>query len=103
MNFFLPGAAALSRFRLDRLCTALRALDPRVTGVDARDVPLGHHRLRPGLAVAKGGEVGMFHLGSTAVLFFEKRAGAVWAREAGSAVRYGERLLTSSPVKPVGG
>jgi phosphoribosylformylglycinamidine synthase len=36
MNFFLPGAAALSRFRLDRLCTALRALDPRVTGVDAR-------------------------------------------------------------------
>jgi phosphoribosylformylglycinamidine synthase len=36
MNFFLPGAAALSEFRLDRLCASLCAVDPRVAGIEAR-------------------------------------------------------------------
>jgi phosphatidylserine decarboxylase len=66
-----------------------------VTGVDARDVPLGHHTFAPGRKVARGEEIGMFHLGSTAVCFFEKRAEALWAPSSGASVRYGERLLTA--------
>jgi phosphatidylserine decarboxylase len=68
-----------------------------VSGVDARDVPLGLHRLDPGLRVERGGEIGMFHLGSTAVVFLEARARGVWASSAGASVRYGERLLTTRP------
>jgi phosphatidylserine decarboxylase len=66
-----------------------------VSGVDARDVPIGLHTLSPGRQVARGGEVGVFHLGSTAVVLVEARARAEWARRAGDHVRYGERLLTA--------
>ncbi len=54
-----------------------------VTGIDARDVPYGHHLASPGGAsqvlrapvqVAQGDEMGIFHLGSTAVIFLEPRA-----------------------------
>ena len=31
----LPGAAALSRFRLDKLLSALQAIDPSIRGVEA--------------------------------------------------------------------
>ncbi len=34
--FSLPGAAALSQFRLDRLAAQLRSVDARVTGVESR-------------------------------------------------------------------
>jgi phosphatidylserine decarboxylase len=44
------------------------------TGVPGRDVPLGIHRLDPPLALARGDEIGVFHLGSTAVLFLEPGA-----------------------------
>jgi phosphatidylserine decarboxylase len=43
-----------------------------VTAIDARDVPLGDHAVDPPRAVAVGDEIGMFHLGSTAVVFVEK-------------------------------
>jgi phosphatidylserine decarboxylase len=43
-------------------------------GVDARDVPLGSHDFDPPLALARGDEIGIFHLGSTAVLFLEPGA-----------------------------
>ena len=42
-----------------------------VTGVDARDVPYGDHT--PKTKLARGDELGMFHLGSTAVVFLERR------------------------------
>ncbi|HVY49352.1 MAG TPA: archaetidylserine decarboxylase [Minicystis sp.] len=45
-----------------------------VTGIDARDVPLGLHHVEPPIAVARGDEIGIFHLGSTAVVFAEPRA-----------------------------
>jgi phosphatidylserine decarboxylase len=73
-----------------------------VSGVDARDVPFGHHELTPGRKVARGGEIGMFHLGSTAVVFFEKRAEAAWVPAPGTSVRYGERLLTAHAAKTNG-
>jgi len=69
-----------------------------VTGVEARDVPFGHHTFEPGRAVRRGEEIGVFHLGSTAVVFFEERARATWTRAADTRVRYGERLLTARPV-----
>jgi phosphatidylserine decarboxylase len=66
-----------------------------VSGIDARDVPFGDHVLSPGRRIVRGAEIGMFHLGSTAVVFFEERAKVEWATPAGSVVRFGERLLTS--------
>jgi phosphatidylserine decarboxylase len=43
-----------------------------VSAIDARDVPLGEHVIAPALPVARGDEIGRFHLGSTAVVFVEK-------------------------------
>jgi phosphatidylserine decarboxylase len=60
-----------------------------VTGVDERDVPIGDHA--PKLQVARGDEIGMFHLGSTVVLFFERAAMGEWVAREG-AVRYGEAI-----------
>ncbi len=71
-----------------------------VVGVDARDVPLGLHAREPGRQVRRGDEIGVFHLGSTAVVLVEERARAAWTRRAGERVRYGERLLTAQ-VPPV--
>ena len=59
-----------------------------VTGVDAPDVPPGLHAV--GLPIARGGEIGVFHLGSTVVLLLEP--GISVSRPLGR-VRYGESLL----------
>jgi phosphatidylserine decarboxylase len=62
-----------------------------VSGIEARDVPLGEHNLEPPYAVARGDEIGMFHLGSTAVIFVEPGKARPWAIESGP-VRMGESL-----------
>jgi phosphatidylserine decarboxylase len=41
--------------------------------IDARDVPLGRHPIAPARPVERGEEIGIFHLGSTAVVFFEPK------------------------------
>ncbi len=51
------------------------------SGIDARDVPIGLHTLSK--TVAKGEEIGIFHLGSTAVVFVEKSAFASWLTSEG--------------------
>jgi phosphatidylserine decarboxylase len=61
-------------------------------GVDARDVPLGDHVFEPPLKVARGAEIGVFHLGSTAVVLTEKRASGRWLVGEGP-VRYGQAML----------
>jgi phosphatidylserine decarboxylase len=61
-------------------------------GVDARDVPLGDHVFDPPLRIERGAEIGVFHLGSTAVVLTEKRAGGRWVAGEGP-VRYGQALL----------
>jgi phosphatidylserine decarboxylase len=61
-------------------------------GVDARDVPLGDHVFDPPLRIARGDEIGVFHLGSTAVVLTEKRASGSWLVDEGP-VRYGQALL----------
>ena len=65
-----------------------------VTGIAARDVPLGEHRLD--VPVDKGQEIGVFHLGSTAVVLVEEAARAEWTLSEGP-VRFGERIAMSSP------
>lgn len=42
-----------------------------VSGIDAPDVAVGWHTISPARAIDKGAEIGMFHLGSTAVVFAE--------------------------------
>lgn len=61
-------------------------------GIEARDVPLGDHVFDPPLRVGRGDEIGIFHLGSTAVVLAEPRPGRRWVVEEGP-VRYGEALL----------
>lgn len=60
-------------------------------GVDARDVPLGDHTFDPPLRVACGDEIGVFHLGSTAVVLFEEQAAGRWLVGRGP-IRYGTAL-----------
>lgn len=61
-----------------------------VTGVPDRDVAFGRHELG-GLPLARGDELGIFHLGSTAVVFFEPGACAPLSPQLGP-VRLGAPL-----------
>lgn len=56
-----------------------------VSGIDERDVPLGTHELTRPLEVQKGDEIGIFHLGSTAVVLFERGAFDRWGAAEGPA------------------
>jgi phosphatidylserine decarboxylase len=56
-------------------------------------VPPGVHRIESPLSVARGDEIGMFHLGSTAVVLFEP--GLTLTRATGP-VRLGQSLVSSS-------
>ena len=66
-----------------------------VTGIDAHDVPEGTHRIDPPVRVERGGEIGVFHLGSTAVLFVEPSAAVRWDASEGP-VHYGTRIATAT-------
>jgi phosphatidylserine decarboxylase len=70
-----------------------------VTAIDARDVPIGDHVIEPGLLVAPGDEIGMFHLGSTAVVFVEKGRSPPLRRDP-SRILMGEGLSSGEPPKP---
>jgi phosphatidylserine decarboxylase len=61
-------------------------------GIESRDVPPGDHVFDPALAVSRGGELGVFHLGSTAVVLVEPRAVGRWLVGEGP-VRYGQPLM----------
>lgn len=61
-----------------------------VTALGGSDVPPGIHSLAPPVPIRKGEEIGIFHLGSTAVLLLEP--GLAVAREPGP-IRFGESLL----------
>jgi phosphatidylserine decarboxylase len=61
-----------------------------VTGIAERDVPIGRHELG-GLPLSRGDELGIFHLGSTAVLFFEPGAVASLSPRLGP-IRLGDPL-----------
>jgi phosphatidylserine decarboxylase len=62
-----------------------------VTGIDARDVPFGVHPYAAPLAVARGDELGIFRLGSTAVVFFEPGVVTAWMAAEG-VTRLGQPL-----------
>lgn len=67
-----------------------------VSGVEGRDVPFGLQRLTPPLPVAKGAEIGIFRLGSTAVVLLEPRAAAKWLQGPGT-VQMGRGLSHAHP------
>jgi phosphatidylserine decarboxylase len=72
-----------------------------VTGIKARDVPFGDHFFDPPLPLERGQELGVFHLGSTAVLLLEKGA-SVNLSAAGGSVRVGQRIGSrEQPVRAV--
>jgi phosphatidylserine decarboxylase len=58
-----------------------------------RDVGFGDHAVD--FPVRRGDEIGMFHLGSTAVVFVEKRGIDRWIATDGT-VRYGERIARAA-------
>lgn len=62
-----------------------------VTGIDARDVPIGTHRFDPPPELARGDELGIFHLGSTAVIFTEPSKVAPFDRNLGP-IKLGDPL-----------
>ncbi|MGA3123748.1 MAG: archaetidylserine decarboxylase [Polyangiaceae bacterium] len=64
-------------------------------GVDARDVPFGDHVLDPPIRIARGEEIGAFHLGSTAIVLVEEGTAGAWLVEEGP-IRYGQALLRAS-------
>ena len=64
-----------------------------VTALPGGDPGVGLHRLDPAVPVDRGDEIGIFHLGSTVVLFLEQ--GAKISRDTGP-IRYGESLLAAS-------
>lgn len=68
-----------------------------VTGIDARDVPVGDHSLSPPAAVARGDEIGIFRLGSTAVIFFERGVVDRWLVGEGP-VRFGQPFAATRGV-----
>jgi phosphatidylserine decarboxylase len=63
-----------------------------VSAIDARDVPPGKHVIVPPLAVACGDEIGMFHLGSTAVVFVEKDRAPPFRRSVPMRILMGQPL-----------
>ena len=73
-----------------------------VTGIEARDVPFGFHPYDPPLRVARGDEIGIFRLGSTAVIFFERQAAAKFLVQEGP-VRFGQPFAMCGDAKAEGG
>ncbi len=71
-----------------------------VKAIDAHDVPLGTHVIEPSQAVARGDEIGIFHMGSTAVVFVEPGDTAL-SRHLGP-IRLGEPLSSSPSHKKNG-
>ncbi len=64
--------------------------------VAGRDVPLGNHVIEPPQTLARGDEIGVFHLGSTAVVFVERHAAKTLNRPPGP-VRFCEPLRIEPP------
>jgi phosphatidylserine decarboxylase len=62
-----------------------------VSAVPGPDVPLGDHVIAPPQVVQKGEEIGIFHLGSTAIVFVERGIAAPFVRRVGP-VRLGQTL-----------
>ncbi len=73
-----------------------------VSAIDARDVPLGNHAVTPAQPVARGDEIGMFHLGSTAVVFVEKGAAPPWRSTAGKDGGPGPKIRMGEPLSLAG-
>jgi phosphatidylserine decarboxylase len=65
-----------------------------VSGIPDRDVSFGVHQLARPVHVERGDEIGIFRLGSTAVIFFEPGVVTRWLVKEGP-VRFGEPFAYS--------
>jgi phosphatidylserine decarboxylase len=72
-----------------------------VTGIDSRDVPFGLHEVTPPVQAKRGDEIGIFRLGSTAVVFFEPKVVSRWLVEEGP-VRFGQPFALHGAAKANG-
>ncbi|MDP9036563.1 MAG: archaetidylserine decarboxylase [Myxococcota bacterium] len=72
----------------------------RITTIafDLADTPIGDHVFDPPLRVGAGEELGVFHLGSTAVVLAERSAAGAWLVSPGP-VRCGQALLRAPAVE----
>jgi len=71
------------------------------TGIDAADVPVGDQRFATPQVFERGDELGIFHLGSTVVLFTEKGAVSGFdSLSGGQKVRMGEAIAARGVTKP---
>ena len=87
----IDGEAGLGRIAVVMVVAMIVG---RITtiGIDHPDVPFGDHCFDPPLRVGRGDEIGVFHLGSTAVVLTEKQAAGQWLLREGT-VRYGDGVL----------
>jgi phosphatidylserine decarboxylase len=86
-----PAASGLGRVTVV-MVAAMVVGRITVTGIDERDVAFGARTMSPPLDVARGDEIGIFRLGSTAVIFFEPGVVSRW-RVGEGPVRFGEPLV----------
>jgi phosphatidylserine decarboxylase len=63
-----------------------------ITALGGPDVALGNHLVQPPQIVQRGDEIGVFHLGSTAIVFLEPGHVGPFARPLGP-VRLGQSLM----------
>jgi phosphatidylserine decarboxylase len=68
-------------------------------GSSERDLPAGDHAFDPPLRVRRGEEIGVFHLGSTAVVLSEGRGSVRWFAREGQ-VRVGQAVLAAAQDLP---
>lgn len=74
-----------------------------VSGIAAHDVPIGDHTFEPPAPVARGDELGVFHLGSTVVMLVDSAAaGGGWLADPGP-IRVGQALLRGPADRPEAG
>jgi phosphatidylserine decarboxylase len=94
----MVGAMIVGRITVNAIGGPRWGLRPQTP---VRDVPLGDHVVDPALPVARGDEIGVFHLGSTAVVFVEKDRAPAFrrVRDAGDPNHApGPRILMGEPL-----
>ena len=92
-----PAASGLGRVTVV-MVAAMVVGRITVSGIEARDVPMGLHVYDPPLRVARGDEIGIFRLGSTAVVFFEPQAAVRWLVDEGP-IRFGQPFAVKGAVR----
>jgi len=68
-------------------------------GIEEDDVPAGEHAFDPPLRVARGDQLGVFHLGSTVVVLVDDRMAGPWLAGEGP-IQYGQAVVRTRDTMP---